>query len=782
MAKRIRRSKSNKKSAVDKQIEQLKKASGGKVSDQLDALIDSIREEEEKEDDFLNVDNLLKELEKSRKKDEQEKKKKQRESKKAVDNAIKKIKNGNKKETQTENIDPRILKLLGLEDYEAELDYEDYKRLLKEKMAADRMGGGKGEEEEGDNELLKNEFRRAQKQSGSFKVQANRNKRKTKTSNFVSKRPSRKPKPKSVKVTKLLPSAGQTSSPENVKAEIQEDTQEQLLPLSKTLDDINNNLDKLLKIERQKLELEKQAAREAAKKEETEGFRKKEAELEDTEKKSAEKVSKTLKPASNIFDSILNFFKNVLLGGAISLILDIIQNPGKYLKPLIDFGNFIIDFINDKIIKFINDIVFAPINAYIGLWNTAFNEIEWALKQLAKVIPNIPTPKLPRIPTVALPYIKPIQYPQWMQQQEGGGEVIDIKNLSLFDGGAIDKLTGLQIKGMGKDTQLIAAQPGEIMMSKKAVDMFGAGNLLAANAMAGGNNKPKFGKIQGFQGGGQVGKVIIGAGHAPTPSNAARGIELGADGRPVWGTADDNSEGTNPNPTYVKEWQATRHVVNTLKTLVQQRGLSDKIGFRDIYTWAGMKTVPREVESVRGHQYVDLHFDARGYGRAGVLPPANESATDRSLMNVFGRHDPYFNPSKKGVTAAGGTLLELARIDDPAIRGLLEEVKRGQQGPASIQMAEKILRGILPSVGGSSVQAHAPVLPPPQVSRPQLNVNIQPYQPYGGGTAVLPVPVGQQGQVNSAASAAQKQVPGFSAEDSSNFDLIVVKSIYNIVG
>jgi hypothetical protein len=335
---------------------------------------------------------------------------------------------------------------------------------------------------------------------------------------------------------------------------------------------------------------------------------------------------------------------------------------------------------------------------------------------------------------------------------------------------------------MGKDTQLIAAQPGEIMMSKKAVDMFGAGNLLAANAMAGGNNKPKFGKIQGFQGGGQVGKVIIGAGHAPTPSNAARGIELGADGRPVWGTADDNSEGTNPNPTYVKEWQATRHIVNTLKALVQQRGLSDKIGFRDIYTWAGMSTVPREVESVRGHQYVDLHFDARGYGRAGVLPPANESATDRSLMNVFGRHDPYFNPSKKGVTAAGGTLLELARIDDPAIRGLLEEVKRGQQGPASIQMAEKILRGILPSVGGSSVQAHAPVLPPPQVSRPQLNVNIQPYQPYGGGTAVLPVPVGQQGQVNSAASAAQKQVPGFSAEDSSNFDLIVVKSIYNIVG
>jgi len=51
----------------------------------------------------------------------------------------------------------------------------------------------------------------------------------------------------------------------------------------------------------------------------------------------------------------------------------------------------------------------------------------------------------------------------------------------------------------------------------------------------------------------------------------------------------------------------------------------------------------------------------------------------------------------------------------------------------------------------------------------------------GGSGGVLPIPVGGQGS-NSAASAAQKQIPGFSAEDSSNFDLIVVKSIYNIVG
>jgi hypothetical protein len=791
MAKRIRRSKSNKKSSVDKQIEQLKKASGGKVSDQLDALIDSIREEEEKEDDFLNIDNLLKELEKSRKKDEQEKKKKQRESKKAVDNAIKKIKNGNKRETQTDNIDPRILRLLGLEDYEVELDYDDYKRLLKERMTADRMGGGK-EEEEGDNELLKDEFKRARTKSGSFKVKANKNKRKVRTSNFVSKKPRRQPKPKSVNATKLLPSAGQTSSPENVKVEIQEDTQEQLLPLSKTLNDINDNLDKLLKIEQQKLELENQAAREAAKKEETEGFRKKEAELEDTdEKKSAKKISKTLKPASSLFDSIINFFKNILLGGAINLILDIIQNPGKYLKPLIDFGNFIIDFINDKIIKFINDIVFAPINAYIGLWNKAFNEIEWALKQLAKVLPGIPTPKLPRIPTVAIPNIPNIPYPNWIQQQEGGGQVIDVKNLSLFDGGAIDKLTGLQIKGMGKDTQLIAAQPGEIMMSKKAVDMFGASNLLAANAMAGGNNTPKFGKIQGLQNGGQVYDIRRARSRdvgTPTMGAAPKGILIVPGHYGYGGGTPGSTSGLSRQAGMASGWdeylanvRIGREVVRQVKELnsaIPIRFYEKPGGFEN--SNAGLANAIahyKDLES-QGYEVIELHHD-EPRGRGGLLGSyTNYSTLDKRLAELGGNFGYGYKgrfATGYGMNKAGISMFEVAPLGGDYERGLISGDRN-----AAISGAAPLVQAITEVYGGNR-QSPTPQTTG-QVSRQVIDIKISPPTPQGGGTAVLPVPVGQQGQVNSAASAAQKQVPGFSAEDSSNFDLIVVKSIYNIVG
>ena len=57
---------------------------------------------------------------------------------------------------------------------------------------------------------------------------------------------------------------------------------------------------------------------------------------------------------------------------------------------------------------------------------------------------------------------------------------------------------------MGPDTQLIAAQPGEVVMSKKAVQTYGVNNLLAMNKNAGGTNVPTKGTIQGFSGGGMI--------------------------------------------------------------------------------------------------------------------------------------------------------------------------------------------------------------------------------------------------------------------------------------
>ena len=280
-----------------------------------------------------------------------------------------------------------------------------------------------------------------------------------------------------------------------------------------------------------------------------------------------------------------------------------------------------------------------------------------------------------------------------------------------------------------------------------------------------------------------VKKVIIGAGHAPTPENAARGIPLGSDNKNVQGTADDGSSGGNTNPTGVTEWQATKQVVDALKMMVKDRGLEDKIGFEDIYSFGGLTDVPRRVEGKEGQQYVDLHFDARGFGKEGVLPSRNESATDKSLMDEFGRYSSSFDPSSKGVTRGGGTLVELGRIDDPKIRGLLEEVKRGEIGPETNKMAERVLRGIVPSIESKpkkdNTQASLPlskdmktkpVLPSPPSS--SIDIAALPMGGMGGNN---------QKQLSSSSQASQKGIQVFSPIDLNNMTITSVKSIYNVI-
>lgn len=86
-----------------------------------------------------------------------------------------------------------------------------------------------------------------------------------------------------------------------------------------------------------------------------------------------------------------------------------------------------------------------------------------------------------------------------------------ISEIGFAEGGHIDEETGLRITGAGPDTQLIAAQPGEVVMSKAAVDKYGADTFLKMNRMAGANNQPRFvNNIQLAQQGGMVGGMMQG--------------------------------------------------------------------------------------------------------------------------------------------------------------------------------------------------------------------------------------------------------------------------------
>ena len=100
-----------------------------------------------------------------------------------------------------------------------------------------------------------------------------------------------------------------------------------------------------------------------------------------------------------------------------------------------------------------------------------------------------------------------------VQKMKGGGAVnnnVDASQISAAEGGPVNSKSGVSVSGLGPDTQLVAAQPGEIVMSKKAVDMIGADKLLALNKEAGGTNKPVADTLDGVKvskmsGGCQVG-------------------------------------------------------------------------------------------------------------------------------------------------------------------------------------------------------------------------------------------------------------------------------------
>jgi len=760
MAKRIRRSKSNKKSAVDKQIDQLKKASGGNVSDDLDALLDAIRNEEESDDNFLDVDNLLKELEKSRKRDAQEKKKRQQETKKAVD-AVRKNLKEKKKESKQEDIDPRILQLLGLEDYEAELDYDEYKTLIKEKMASDRMGGGK-EEREGDNELLKNEFRRAQKQSGSFSVKS---KRTIKTSNFVGRKPrSSTPSAGKTVLKNLLP----PSKTNDVKSEIEEDRQEELVPLSRTLSNIENNLESILKLDEQRQKKEEQTAKRIRSQEQRQKRETREAKLEDTDKDTSKAVEKKIKPISNVFDIIGNFFKNILLGSLVTFLIDIVNDPGKLVRPIYDFVNMLID-VGNNIIGFVNDVVLVPFNFIIDRFNDAFDMFENTINSLTNILPGLDPINLPTIPKISIPDIKKLEYPEWaVQKQEGGGEVVNARDISMIDGGAIDTNTGIRIQGLGKDTQLIAAQPGEVMMSKRAVDLYGGMNLLAANAAAGGNNKPNFGKILGYAGGGMIGGGslldFIGSGEGGYNS-----MNQGTIGDRIVGSTHNAMKKIGKNLTDM----TIGEIMDRQKYLMNKA--NPQISDYGIFAAGKYQIIPPVMpEAVK----------YAGLSRNDMFSPANQDKLGTALiMQKRPKVGAFLRGESNDLKGAMKELsLEFASIPDPDTG--MSAYGSGNRTAHTVAQVEQILKSSRTQImGGKPLSSSAPSaeIAKSQSSSSTMSGRVQPYGSSGGGTTVLPIPTGAT-QQSSGSIGSQQRVPGFSAEDTNNFDLIVVKSIYNIVG
>ena len=186
----------------------------------------------------------------------------------------------------------------------------------------------------------------------------------------------------------------------------------------------------------------------------------------------------------------------------------------------------------------------------------------------------------------------------------------------------------------------------------------------------------------------------------------------------------------------------------------------------------------------QGYEVIEIHLDASlesgfGRGRGVILPTSGTDAinpVEADFAKNFGAF-PRSSSKNYGFANRGMSLIELGNMSPELTR----IVKSGGQfsddqiNTLTAPLEASLARGLNLQPGAGA--------PAARVTRQKVDVTIKTPQSQntGGATQVVPVPQ-NNGQVNSAASAAQGRIPNFGAEDGGNFDLIVVKSIYNIVG
>ena len=527
-------------------------------------------------------------------------------------------------DTQTnvnKEVDQGILRdYLGISDG-SDIDFGTYKTLIREKIAAARMGGS--DVDSGDVEILTKEFVRikkikipesqekskidakkffAEQEKAAKKVaeQSNEAAEKISKEKFINTATNKESEKKEkAKPQLLLPGTAEPPQQEEEKEDNTEEVKKGLDEVSLKLTDLEKNLESILKTLKDQFKLDKKEEKEEDNLEAKEKRKSREASLEGKDKDKTDKNinKKVVKPVKGIFDTLMDFFKNILLGGALLFLLNLLKNPKKFLQPLIDAFNSVLEFFNGiirAINGFINEFnffVLKPISDFIiGPIYSSFNFIEDRINDVLKLFGQDPLNNIPDTsPQIQIPKIPEIpKFEPFGTESKSNPQTPPVKATGLAGGGGVDSNTGQKITGMGADTQMVALQPGEFVMSKSAVDTYGANNLLAMNKAGGGTNIPSQGAIPGFSGGGYLGDV----------------------------KKRDKTEGANANKKIFLHWSATDR--NSVGPYV------DNAGYHTQITSGGLKSVrPYGSQSVH-HTYKQNSTNAAAIAVSGMGGGARE--------------------------------------------------------------------------------------------------------------------------------------------------------------
>lgn len=287
-----------------------------------------------------------------------------------------------------EDIDPIILRLLGLEDT-FDIDYDTYKTLLREKMAAGRMPGSSMPTEEV--ELLTNEFKRVKGKTGRFKVKA----QKIKAESFVAKK---KEPAAATKAVKALPEM-KGPKPPQIKPAVEpkeEKVDQSMKLLADKISDVNDNIKKVTDtdLKKDKLDRKKDENRRIQTEKTRKTIREERAERGKMSSGLSNALGSAIAPVKGVLDIIGDFLKRFLVGTAIMELIKFLENPQSYINGIVNWLNGVIEKVESGIRDIVKNTIIAPINNVIGGVNGGIKSMVDQINGLIGKIPGNVIPKM----------------------------------------------------------------------------------------------------------------------------------------------------------------------------------------------------------------------------------------------------------------------------------------------------------------------------------------------------------------------------------------------------
>ena len=335
--------------------------------------------------------------------------------------------------------------------------------------------------------------------------------------------------------------------------------------------------------------------------------------------------------------------------------------------------------------------------------------------------------------------------------------------------GEVKQNSGVASKGMGVDNRQVAVQGGEIVFSNPAVKFWGAPTLLSMNKIGGGTNRPQIREGMVTAAGGGL-LDFIGSGEGGYNS-----MNQGTIGDKIVGSTHNAKSKIYKNLT-----DMTIGEVMERQAYLMDPSTGSQISDYGIFAAGKYQITPHTMpDALRGS----------GLSASDMFSPTNQEKLGRALIYEKKPAIGNFLTGKSNdINAAMHALSdEFASMPDPTTGN--SKYGAGNRALHTVQEVREVLlkeRSMVAS-GGASMPNVASSAPAAQLSSSPASSKSTPPPPPAKKktTAILATAGGGSGagsQSSSGSNAGQTRVDGFSPIDLNNPELIVIKSIYNVVG